>query len=46
MVNDASLDFISEFEKNAGCITNDIDRSKKYRAGIAALRENGKFRQD
>jgi tetratricopeptide (TPR) repeat protein len=37
MVNDASSEFIREFEKNAESITNDIDRSKKYRAGIAAL---------
>ncbi len=37
MVNDASLEFIREFEKKAESITNDIDRSKKYRAGIAAL---------
>jgi hypothetical protein len=37
MVNDASLDFIRNFEKKAESITNDIDRSKKYRAGIAAL---------
>ncbi len=37
MVSDASSKFIREFERNAGSITNDIDRSKKYRAGIAAL---------
>ncbi len=37
MVNDASSEFIREFEKNAESITNDIDRSKKYRAGIAAF---------
>jgi len=37
MVNDTSSEFIREFKKNAESITNDIDRSKKYRAGIAAL---------
>ena len=37
MVNDTSSEFIREFEKKAKSITNDIDRSKKYRAGIAAL---------
>jgi tetratricopeptide (TPR) repeat protein len=37
MVNDASSKFIRELEKKAGSITNDIDRSKKYRAGIAEL---------
>jgi|GEM_PF-2476827 len=37
MVNDASSEFIREFGKNAESITNDIDRSKKYRAGIAAM---------
>lgn len=37
MVNDASSEFIRVFEKKAESITNDIDRSKKYRAGIAAL---------
>ena len=37
MVNDASSEFIRKFEIKAESITNDIDRSKKYRAGIAAL---------
>jgi tetratricopeptide (TPR) repeat protein len=37
MVNDTSPEFIREFEKKAESITNDIERSKKYRAGIAAL---------
>ena len=37
MANDAASGFILEFEKNAGSIINDIDRSKKYRAGIAVM---------